>query len=82
MRDGFDVDTALGGADDHGALGGAVHEDCEVVFSTEVEFFADVDCVAGFSCCAGLFGDEFLADHLGGEEFGLGGARIIRFHSP
>ena len=47
LGDGFDVHAALGRADEHGAAGGAVHQDRKVLLRGNVEGLGDHDLKRG-----------------------------------
>lgn len=75
LGDGLNVHTTLGGGDNDGALSATVHEDGEVELAAGELALANVDGVAGATSSTSLLGNELVADHLVGEDLGLGGTR-------
>ena len=72
MGDGLDVHAALGGGDDHGARGGAVEEDREIVFFLNIARDGEVDRLDLATGGTGLSGDERLTEHIASHGEGVG----------
>ena len=71
---GFNVHAAFGRGDDNDAGGFAVDQQAEVKLARDVATFLDIDAFDLFAFCAGLLGDEDIAQH----GFGMCAHIVIR----
>lgn len=80
LGNALDVHAALRRRHNDGALGGTVHEDGQVELAAGKLALADVDGAAETAAGASLLGDELVADHVLGEQLGLG-RRVDNAHT-
>lgn len=76
----LNVHATLRRRHDDGTLGGTVHEDGQVELAASELALANVDGAAETAASASLLGDELVADHVLGEQLGLG-RRVDNAHT-
>ena len=76
MGDPLNIHTSFGGGDNHGARGGSVDEDGQIVFFGDLAIFGKVDRPNQPAGGTGLMGDQGIPEHSPGkfEGFFLGGS--------
>jgi len=67
LGNGLNVHATLGAGNEHGATGGAVHEDGKVELASNVQSLGHHHSLDGHTLGGGLLGDQVVAEHLLGD---------------